>query len=352
MYDVYESVIDFLRSFVINSESNLFDQLTRLNRSEEMSNNTPNNIDHEQTKEINSDEPDLKYDLNKISLLSKTGIPGKVMYSEALTVQILRTLSTRFVRFPGRGNTNHVEHRIESIESSDFMTKLGNIINQYNNLNDAESQNIQAHSHIATVNHIRRAISHTFDEKFHQAQSAVENIVHIVSTSALSSHSPSGGSKMQSNVSISSLNSSLQVKAANDKREEDILIALLIECIPYVRNLFYRRSSEMRKDSNNEAETDRDKRESIDQLSSSKLLSPAEYLTWLMEEGRLANITKPPDSAFQGTRLYYKYKDPWEVQLFEFYYLLVHKRFRNKMNFIFISYLFYIYFVLDTRFGC
>jgi hypothetical protein len=148
------------------------------------------------------------------------------------------------------------------------------------------------------------------------------------------------------------LNSSLQVKAANDKREEDILIALLIECIPYVRNLFYRRSSEMRKDSNNEAETDRDKRESIDQLSSSKLLSPAEYLTWLMEEGRLANITKPPDSAFQGTRLYYKYKDPWEVQLFEFYYLLVHKRFRNKMNFIFISYLFYIYFVLDTRFGC
>ena len=167
-------------------------------------------------------------------------------------------------------------------------------------------------------------------------------------------------SSSNSSDSISSMGSDKLSRESILQRDEELLIQLLLTATPFVRSLFYTKQSSKQQQSQQQAADDSfippppspgtatflhwatgesgssstqltalnkqlsaksvwSDAESLSGSEACMLLSPAEYLTWLMEENVMQSLSKQPDTAFHGARLYYRYRDPWEVCMYVHY---------------------------------
>lgn len=209
--------------------------------------------------------------------------------------------------------------------SSDFIHK---------GLSSSPSHSNTKHSTVPAKKGLRKALSTTFDEKFKKAHSFIESVVHRVSTTGhLNAHDHSDTSHEISGVNNNSnsrngeklhtsssgiFSSSKGRKTDDDIRDTQLLLQLLLASTPFVRQLFYPRSlptNADNQDGSNEDHIDLNDGYQLETVQDITLLSPAEYLTWLMEIGTLQSITKSPENAFEGAKLYYRYRDPWEVHV-------------------------------------
>lgn len=201
--------------------------------------------------------------------------------------------------------------------------------------------------------------STSFDSQLRKAHAMVDSLIHRVSSSTGHSHSAvleamhisrshANLSSSSSSDSVSSVGSDKFSRESILQRDEELLVQLLLTATPFVRTLFYTKHSAKHQTADDSAPPPPspgtaallhwatgdsgsgggyiehlNKQLSFKSVMSdaesacgepSALLSPAEYLTWLMEEEVMQSVSKQPDTAFHGARLYYRYRDPWEVR--------------------------------------
>lgn len=341
---IYGSATDFIQALTTISESSLTHQLLKSNHSL---------LSH--------------HDDDSMSL--------PTICAEALAVQIFKVLPNNYVRFPGKGCGTFTEHRICCVESNELISHLAKTINQYNSKVstsilasiNASSQSTQSQSHVitsetsirgfsdtnsntsdptrpaisnSTAVHeglnaspsrgnvkgpkrgLRKALSTTFDEKFKKAHTFIESVVHRVSTTgnlhtldhkeSTDSSANAVGKLEPSSSGIFS--SAKERKPEEEQRDTQLLLQLLLASTPFVRQLFYPRSANATSTHAGDKDDQADDHDGyqLETVQDITLLSPAEYLTWLMETSTLQSITKSPDNAFEGAKLYYRYRDPWE----------------------------------------
>ena len=213
---------------------------------------------------------------------------------------------------------------------------------------------LQSSNTVETNKLIPRSLSNTFDDRYNKAHSLFETAIHKVSTvGSLTTSLTTSTTTPYTDTNTTTTGTGINKGKGGtntykiSEKDEVMIIDLLLLASPYVKSLFYRRNSEIDPSttgsgsgsaSNSTSAANQplsgptytpniDPTTAIDDSNSNGdsssapdkpitlLDSPAEYLTWLLEEGSLSSIARTPDSSFQATQLYYRYRDPWEVHV-------------------------------------
>ena len=371
-YDyIYETILHILQSIIIHSELRLVEDLIT---SHTLKTPPKFNINKNVLKPEKTQKPEnaAHFDL----MISKNIIYSEALVSVLLDV--LPSKYIRFIG-KGNTNTNEyriycIESSIFMSQLSYIINSYNNNPTQHYILKQKyyseKGQNYDQTSstsyptgtlpsklqslNTVETNRINRSLSNTFDDRYNKAHSLFETAIHKVATvgslttslttSITTPYTDTNTTTAGTGTGINKGKGTTNTNKISEK-DEVMIVDLLLLATPYVKSLFYRRNSEIDPSttgngsgSGNTANPHpplsgtaftpsidpptaiTDGGSNVDASSGADkpitlLDSPAEYLTWLLEEGSLSSIARTPDSSFQATQLYYRYRDPWEVHV-------------------------------------